>query len=292
MNPRRNEGRVESMTRLKTEDIDTIAPSLQQCDEELLKKTGHTLIQVAALAADIPPDRPLPDPDATRVAAVSFSAGQGVIGGFADTVRAITRHLGFQAESMKLPDVAGLAEAYQWQADIIFVADDDRFIAINTRARRVFDNSELTGRAFACVLDLMTKGISGKPCLVLGCGPVGTAAAEKLLELGAHPTVCDPAPERAHVLRARLERRFQRAIRTAADSREVIPAHTAILDATPVGNLIDAVDLRPETVVSAPGVPHGLTEAALSRLRDRFYHDPLQLGVATMALAALASAAA
>jgi hypothetical protein len=46
--------------------------------------------------------------------------------------------------------------------------------------------------------------------------------------------------------------------------------------------------VRKGMIISAPSIPLGLTQKALKKLPQRaLIHDPLQLGVATMALAVL-----
>ncbi|MFX0200553.1 MAG: hypothetical protein ACFFCW_30915 [Candidatus Hodarchaeota archaeon] len=42
--------------------------------------------------------------------------------------------------------------------------------------------------------------------------------------------------------------------------------------------------IRPTTVISCPGVPHGLIPAAREKIGVAFVHDNLPLGVAAMAL--------
>lgn len=277
------------MTRLKTEDIEGIGADLVRCDRQLQIMTGSALFDLARLAAGVSPEKIIPAPRDCRVAAIPISGGQGLIGGFTKAIEAIVTHLGFQTCAIRHPDAAGLAEAYEQKADILILADDVRFVSIHTGTRRVFDNCELTGAAFATVLHLMAGGLAGKPCLVLGCGPVGKAAARTLLRRGARVSVCDTVIERAQLLREQLECDHPGAVVVEPDPKAAIRRHRAILDATPAAAVIDAEDLQPDAVVSAPGVPHGLTEAAARRIRNRFYHDPLQLGVTSMVVAALAS---
>jgi len=60
-----------------------------------------------------------------------------------------------------------------------------------------------------------------------------------------------------------------------------------VLDATPVPDLIDAGWVSDDAVVSAPGLPACVTEAARGALGERLIHEPLALGLATMAVHAL-----
>jgi pyrrolysine biosynthesis protein PylD len=62
-----------------------------------------------------------------------------------------------------------------------------------------------------------------------------------------------------------------------------------IFDATNTGGHIDVAMIGEETLVAAPGMPCGVTPAARRRLGKRLLHDPLQIGVATMAAQVLAA---
>ena len=65
------------------------------------------------------------------VAALPISAGQGFISRFSESVASICRHVGCDAWVTPHPDVAGLAEAAEAGARLVFAADEERFIALN-----------------------------------------------------------------------------------------------------------------------------------------------------------------
>lgn len=44
--------------------------------------------------------------------------------------------------------------------------------------------------------------------------------------------------------------------------------------------------ITPQTYIAAPGMPLGLTRGAVEKIGDRLFHDPLQTGVAIMAIEA------
>jgi pyrrolysine biosynthesis protein PylD len=56
-----------------------------------------------------------------------------------------------------------------------------------------------------------------------------------------------------------------------------------IFDATNTGDHIDLERITKRTLVAAPGMPCGITAAARRALGNRLLHDPLHIGVATMA---------
>lgn len=179
------------MTRLKQEDIFNIPSSLDAFDEELRKKTGHTLREIAFHAAGWDDAKGRDTCSTVKVAVVPVDSGQGILSGFTETVKKIVEHIGFPAFVTQGTDVAGLAEAIDKNSDIMMLADDYRFIGLDMKHRRVVDNAEATGRGFASVLELMVGGLKGEKVLIIGCGPVGRSAAASLLTVGAQITICD-----------------------------------------------------------------------------------------------------
>jgi pyrrolysine biosynthesis protein PylD len=272
------------MTRLRSADISNIPFELEAYDRELLRKTGCDLRRLACRAAG------LPRGDARRaVAKMSASVvpirwGQGVIEGFCQAIAAILEHLGLEASVTGEADLSGLTEAYEAGADLVFLADDHDFVALNTRTRHSIHNAVATGRGFATGLDLLAGGVADRSVLVLGCGAVGREAAASLLRHGAKVCICDldagrcddfrrsrPAPERGN-------------LSVASDFREVIGRHSLIVEATNAPELIDATMISPQTSIAAPGMPLGLSCDAVGMISDRLLHDPLQIGVATMGM--------
>jgi len=63
---------------------------------------------------------------------------------------------------------------------------------------------------------------------------------------------------------------------------DALSIHNYIIDASPAENIIKENFIKKNTLISAPGVPLGLTENALKKMSNRIFHDPLQTGVATM----------
>ena len=60
-----------------------------------------------------------------------------------------------------------------------------------------------------------------------------------------------------------------------------------VFDASPAAGIIDAADVRPETIAAVPGMPSAFTAAAQEALGVRHIHEPLAIGVAVMAARAL-----
>jgi pyrrolysine biosynthesis protein PylD len=118
--------------------------------------------------------------------------------------------------------------------------------------------------------------------LLLGLGPIGKAAARRLLLAGALVHVVEPDGER---LRDALD--DLPGLRPA-DLSHGLECCELIFDATPAAGIIDACDMRASTIAAVPGVPSGFTAAAQAVLGPRHIHDPLAIGVAVMAARALA----
>ena len=274
------------MTRLTEMHIQETEEQLQRIDLELSKRARTDLRGVALRTIDIEDDRTGELPQRSRLAVVPMTSGKGIIFGFAEAVCSIAAHVGFNAWKTRGTDVSGIAEAYANGADVLLLADDHRFVAINTRSRSITDNNRATGEGFALLLDMMAHGVSGRVCGVIGCGPVGSASALRLAQMGAELTVCDVNEDRARRLASEIRAVTGMNVRWVREVEALTDSSRCIVDATPASGIIDADAIGPDTVIVAPGLPHGLTPEALTRIGPRFYHDALPLGVATMALAA------
>jgi pyrrolysine biosynthesis protein PylD len=275
------------VTRLITTDISDIAANLKNYDSELVARTGCSLSGIACRAAEIDEAQIknlLPE---IRVGIIPISSGKGVIGGFAEAVLDILLHMGANAFVTRTTDVAGIAEAFEKKADIVMLADDERFVALHIPSRSIADNSVCTGKAFATGLRLMAGSLKGCEVLVIGCGPVGRSATETLIRMGARVSVYD--------VQAEPLKEWVKTIAQTADSKIQIvekldPAlqrHRFFVDASPACDIIHAHHIAPDTYVSAPGFPCGLDAEAREKLSNRLLHDPLQLGVATMLVSAV-----
>jgi pyrrolysine biosynthesis protein PylD len=260
------------MTRLAEVDIADIARKLGRYDVYLKEVCGCGLAEIAKAAAK--KTAPLAP---ARVAVTPITAGLGVINGFSETVAAIVNFVGCPARVTDETDIAGIAEAACGGYDIVMAADDDTFIAVNFKKQLVSDNSEATGRGYATALSLAAGGLSSKSVLLLGAGPVGRAAADTMLSDGAELTVYDIDPEKAVALR-----RTRPSVKIARNLEEALSEHSLLFDATPVGPFIHKGSVRPDAILSAPGVPLCLDQECEEWMSGRLLHDTLELGVATM----------
>lgn len=264
------------MTRLSSEFLVDIGRELGNYNMELLRKTGCTLRGIASHAAGITEAEVCDASSSISVAVVPITWGKGIIKYFAQAVQSVVSYTGFTSFVTCGCDVAGLAEGIKRGAEIIFLADDNCFVAINLPHRLVVDNSEATGRGYAAALECMVGDLHKRSVLVIGAGRVGRSAVYALKRLGAKIAVFDINQSKAEIVARECE-----AVREESLA-QALQRYTILLDASPAPGIIQAEHITPNTVIAACGIPMGLSAEAYSLVEDRLVHDPLQIGVATM----------
>lgn len=268
------------MTRLTPEQVKNIPSNLLNYDQELMKKTEHSLLGIAKHALNIRTDV-TSVLSKTTAAIIPITAGKGTILGFSEAVLAILTYIGIDTYITKHKDVGGFAEAISEQANVLFAADDKLFIAVNLRTRYISDNSVCTGKAYVAALDLAVTGIKGKTVLVIGYGPVGHATTIELLDRRANVVLYDIDK----VKLGYAKREFNDRIHIVHSIKEGIRYANLIVEATPAPDIISEDMIKETTFIAAPGIPLGLTNNALKKItQTHLIHDSLELGVATMAL--------
>jgi pyrrolysine biosynthesis protein PylD len=272
------------MTRLKAEDIKNIAKRLDKYDMELFKKTGCTLLGVACHTFGIPEKVLQSIAASVEVGIIPFQSGQGIIEGFSQTLETIVKHLGFKAFITKNSDVAGIAEAVEKNAEVIMMADDQRFIALNIKSNRMSDNAKATAKGYVAGLDLMAGGLEGQKVLVIGCGAVGQSAVLAVLQRDAEVSVFDINPSYSYKLAREIYKATRKKINVETDLNMALQRYHLLVEAANAPGIIKANYIRPDTHVAAPGIPLGLTSKAVEKISHRLLHDPLQLGAAVMAV--------
>jgi len=259
------------MTRLTEDDVRDLAARLLEFDAGLLSVAGVDLRALALRACTLDEAEPLLN--GARIAAVPVSSGLGFIPFFSQCIEIILRHIGCDAFVTGQPDVKGLQEAADRGAQVIFIADDDRFVALNIGKGVCADDDPCTANGYVAALEAAAGGLGGRPVLVLGLGPVGRAASRRLAERGARVLAAEPDAARA--------------ASAAADYGVTIVWLQEGLAATPVTGLIDVGWVTPGSIAAVPAVPSGFTAAAQAALGARHIHEPLAVGVAVMAVEAL-----
>jgi pyrrolysine biosynthesis protein PylD len=267
------------VTRLTTEDVKALTDRLGEFEAGLKEVAGLGLRELAMGTVARPPVCvPL---YGARIAAVPVTSGEGVISGFCDCVVAILRHLGCDAWVTAQPDVRGIQEAFVGAADVVFLADDLRFVALNIRQGRCVDDDPATADGYVTALEAAAGSLLSRHVLLLGLGPVGRAAARRLVSRGAAVEVVEPDQARLH---AALDIGVKVQPVTLEDG---LARCDLIFDATPAAGFIDVGDVSSITIAAVPGLPSAFTPAAQAALGARHIHEPLAIGVAVMAARAL-----
>ena len=267
------------MTRLTSEDIETVPRRIVQHDDELKRSVGADLLGIAKLAAGYDGDLGVAF-RSYKAKAVSITSGKGVIGGFAQTVAAILNHIGLKTEVTGKPDMGGFAEAMKDHCSIVFAADDEFYVGFNFRSSKYSYNFEATGKAYSAALEIKAGGLEDKAVALIGAGRVGSAGAEYLCHKDAKVFAFDPIVEKVR----RLKEKFPASIIQCNSVEDCMAKAKLILLTAPGRDFIPARLISEDAVFATPAMPLGFTRAALAKIPDgNLIHDPLELGTAAMA---------
>ncbi|MCR5034537.1 MAG: 3-methylornithyl-N6-L-lysine dehydrogenase PylD [Clostridia bacterium] len=268
------------MTRLTTEWLTPIQGAMAEWDQKLVSLTGHNLAALACRACGSTENMAA----GKKAAVIPITSGEGVIGRFAESVAAILRTIGMDAAVTDTTDVTGLYEAVNKDVDLVFMADDDRYIALSLKTGKVGENDLCTALGYRQLLiecNRLRNGdsLKGKPVLLMGYGRVGHIMYRLLKEIGTEVTVFDKDPEK----QAELARDDIPQIR----DRKKIGEFRLIVDLTNEGDWLDREWLQNEVIMAAPGVPLSLHPEDAADFTERVIHDDLEIGTAVMAMKAL-----
>lgn len=263
--------------RLTGDDLAGLSDELRDYDSGLILKTGLSLKEIALCSTKSNRKKVIKAIKAHRVAVIPVTAGLGVIENFTGAVSGIISYMGAETIITDESDVAGLAECMAKGCDIAFLADDNKFIALNFASKKIIDNTESTASGYTCALDAMVRGLKNREVLVIGgAGRVGLNAVMCLDEKKAKVAVYDPGHEKC----SDIFKKYKVCVETDLDA--ALKKYRLIFDASDAGGIIKPEHIYPDTFVAAPGIPPGLTEKACFKVKDRLIHDVLQIGVATM----------
>ena len=261
------------MSRLVESDIDTIEAQFDNSEDLFISQTGHTMEEIAKKAVGI-----TGYVEKKKAAVIPVTSGLGIIGGFSEAVGAILRHCQVETLVSDKTDVAGLQTAYQTNCKIAFLADDDVCAAFGIGSAVQSDNGYATGRGFASALieAMKKRGVNpaGEQILIIGAGPVGTAAAQYVDEQLAIPVICDLEHKKAADFAATMERAV------CMPTPPVLNQFAYIIDASTSADFITTADVTEETIIAAPGMPCGATTGA--KEKATVIHNPLELGIMSM----------
>jgi len=211
------------MTRLTDEMVKDIIGSLDNTNDMLISLTGMSTLELACEAIGITPE--MIDLKGIKVGVVPITSGKGIIKKFSESVAEIARKLGMDAFVTRSADVTGLAEALSAGSEIVFVADDITFAAINMTNGKFSNNSFSTAAGYVTALKGAAGGLAGKNVLILGAGRVGSIAAELMIAMGAHITVYDIDEKKMKDLSDKIS------INITKDRNSALSSHELVLNA-------------------------------------------------------------
>ena len=264
------------MTRLISDWILDMPDMLDEYDEELLIKTGVDLRGLVASAAGTSPGDLQKLVQDNKVAIIRINTGQGVIDGFDRAVAAILRHMGAETITCERENVSGVYEAKEAGANIIFTADDDRFIAVNTENNKMAENDYCTALGYTHALEKMAGGLKGKDIALLGYGRVGKFASEFLSDRGGKVWLYEQ--------KLVEKQKADRFVDLIPDKKSLVD-FKLMFDATNTGGWMTGLGFR-DTFISAPGIPLSFDEDKIDG-SNTYIHDMLQLGTAVMLMKVL-----
>lgn len=262
------------MTRLKTEWITDIEKQAADWNRRLEQQTGLDYLELAARVSGNSRKSLEQAAKNCRIGVVPITSGLGTIDTFSQSVAAIVRAMGFETFVTGACDVDGIYEACRGGADILYMADDNRYLALNIQNGKTGDNNLATARGFAEILCSMAGDLKEQQTAVLGYGIIGQLMARDLAEKGAEIAVYDKDPAKEGQVLADGYRWIS--------SAEALKNFQYIADATSQGPWLEADMLHPDVILAAPGIPFSLSEAAKEALKGRYVHDLLEIGTASM----------
>ena len=268
------------MTRLKTEWIDYMLEGMNEYNESLRTKTGFDLKGLVMDTFGINAERY--DQLAARllVAAVPVTQGEGIISSFSQSISAIVKSMGFRTYVPDETDVDGIYSSILMDADVIYMADDTRYLAFSRDNGSFGENNYATALGFIMVMRAMMKkagfDISREKLLIIGYGQVGEEAVQILLNHNVDFDMYDKDWE------ARDNFKSLECGARLLKSPEEIKGYRFILDFTNEGDWLKDEMLGEDVIYASPGVPLSLTEKAQERLQKTAVYDNLEIGTAMM----------
>jgi pyrrolysine biosynthesis protein PylD len=262
------------MTRLTPEMIHDVPYAMSDRDHALWGSLGRDLRGLAYEAVGLDANEHVME--SLTIACVPVTAGQSTISGFSESVCAVAEHLGSRSYVTKRTDVAGFLDAIEAGADIVFMADDEEFVAFNVKAGRAVNNIRSTALGYFTALRLAAGPLDGKDVLLIGAGRVGSKAGDLLAASRARVTVVDADPSRTEAM-LKSHRSF-----VSEDVLETaVRKASLIFNASPAR--IPGEWIKEGAIVVSPGMPFSFDEEGMRRM-SVLVHDPLQIGVAVMAV--------
>ena len=209
------------------------------------------------------------------VGIVPITQGEGIIGDFSQAIASIIASMGFRTLVTEHTDVDGIYEACRRGCDLLFFADDDRYLALNIADKRYADNNYCTALGYVSALEHMMqrqgKDITDEKILVIGYGIVGKEAVDILKKKGVSFCVYDKEKQALEGTDFEI-----------LNGKDEICKYKYILDFTNEGEWITSDDICRDVLYASPGVPCSLDENTKKALAKNAVYDNLEIGTAVM----------
>ena len=263
------------MTRLISEWVSPMLSGMEAYNRKLKEITGCDL---CGLVGDI-----FGADEATftslqrqiNVGIVPITQGEGIIGDFSEAIASIIASMGFRALVTEHTDVDGIYEACRRGCDLLFFADDDRYLALNIADKRYADNNYCTALGYISVLEHMMRrrgnDITDEKILVIGYGIVGKEAVDILKETPFSFCVYD-----------KDKQALEGADFELLHGKDEICRYEYILDFTNEGEWLMLNDICGDVLYASPGVPCSLDENTKKTIAKNAVYDNLEIGTAVM----------
>lgn len=263
------------MTRLRTEWITYMLDGMEDYNRELRLKTGMDLSGLVMHAFGISPEDYLAAQQNVSVAVIPITQGEGIIGSFSQSVAAIVHSMGFKADVMEHTDMDGIYDAVRTGRQILFFADDARYLAVNIAKGACSDNNYATALGFIQVMQALMKkhglDMRAEKLLQIGYGIVGKEAAVILNDMGVAFDLYDKDRTAVEGFSGRTLSR-----------KEEIKNYSYILDFTNEGEWLTRELLADDILYVSPGVPYSMDAEAAAAFEECAVHDNLEIGTAIM----------
>lgn len=262
------------MTRLRTEWISQIEETALLWDQKLRQDTGMGYPELAAAVSGRRTEELKERAKNTKVAVVPITCGEGVIGAFSESVAAVLAAMGVETFVTEHTDVNGIYEAASKGAEILYMADEDRYLALNIRSGRIGDNNLATAEGYVILLEQMAGGLKGKKTAMLGYGIVGKLMCAALKRKGADVFVYDK--------RWSCQKEAEAMGYAWMQDLSRLKEFTLLADATSEGGWLSGSFLNEEVKIAAPGLPFSLDGEVCRKLTGQYINDMLEIGTAVM----------
>ncbi|WP_164914417.1 3-methylornithyl-N6-L-lysine dehydrogenase PylD [Aminipila luticellarii] len=263
------------MTRLKTEWIEYMLEGMDEYNRQLKARTDMNLAELIKTTFHMKDEAFEQAKAVNKIAVIPITQGEGIIGSFSESVAAILESMGFEALVMEHTDIDGIYEASERGCDLLFFADDVRYLALNIKSGKVSDNNYATALGFIQGLQALMnkhgKDIHQEKILLIGYGIVGREAEKILAKEKIDFDIFDKDDTAIKGLPYPV-----------LTERNQIKNYPYILDFTNEGEWLKKEFLHADLLYASPGVPYSMDEEAKTCFEERSIHDNLEIGTAVM----------